>query len=106
MLAQVVDDILKLRSEDVSLEELFPFASLEESKRTQMKVEDTLEHAHQNLFHAAMPREQSLILRKQWQLSTDRLIRIQKSKKGVRVRAGNLALIRTLANRCYYQAQV
>jgi hypothetical protein len=90
MLAQVVDGILKFRSKDVSLEELFPFASLEESKRAQMKVEDALERAHQNLFHAGMPREQSLILRKQWQLSADRLICIQKSKKSIRVRAGNL----------------
>ena len=100
------ESIVKLRSEDVSLEELFPFASLEESERAQMKVEDVLEHAYQNLFHAAMPREQSLILRKQRQLSTNRLIGIQKSNESVCVRASNLAFIRARPKSCYYQAKV
>jgi hypothetical protein len=78
----------------VGFEDLFPLACLEVSKRTEMEVEDVLEHTSQNLLHTSIVLEQSLVLLKLWQMSTDGLICIQKCGKSVGVCTGDLYVVR------------
>jgi hypothetical protein len=61
-----------------------------------MEIEDVFKHASQNLLHATIMLEQSLVLLKLEEMSTDGLICIQECSKCVGVCTGDLHVVKNV----------